>query len=65
MSNQDYAEKFERKHIDCLGRYIGPNLPSFPYEPGEIIHVNCIESAAAAHRYAMADAKDQRNPVYA
>ena len=65
MVRSEYAEKFERKYIDCFGRYIGPNLPGFPYEHGEIIHANCIASAAAAFKYAKADAKDRRSPVYA
>jgi len=59
MSHADYAEKFERKYMDCFGRYVGPELPGLPYEYGEIIHVNCIDSAAAAFRYAKLEAKDR------
>lgn len=59
MIQSDYREKFERKHVGCVGQYIGPDLPGFPYEPGDIIHVSCMDSAAAAFRYALADAKDR------
>lgn len=59
MSNREYVEKFERKYVDCVGQYIGPDLPGFPYSPGEIIHVNCLASAAVAFKYAKADALDR------
>jgi hypothetical protein len=59
MSMSERAERFERKYMGCFGQYMGPSLPGFPYEPGEIIYPTCIESAAAAFRYAVSEAKDR------
>ena len=57
--SSEQVQRFERNHIDCVGQYVGPDLPGFPYSPGEIIHANCIASAARAYYYALADAKDR------
>ena len=47
------------RYMGCFGQYMGPSLPDFPYEPGEVIYSACIESAAAAFRYAKAEALDR------
>jgi len=54
-----YAEKWERKHINCIGQYVGPYLPGFNWLPGEIIHVCEIPMAAATYRYAVMDQRDR------
>ena len=53
------VQRFERRHIDCMLTYQGPELPGFPYSRGERIHAQDIKYAAYAYVSAKREQRDR------
>ena len=56
-------ERFERKHIDCVGCYVGRDLTGFgfPYAPGEYIPAADRPYALSEYLWAIAARRLSRN----